>query len=324
VSEYYTIWIWREKSKNRTLRIMPNMAGYITEWLEALTQRIDEAISKAKVRPDAELLEVLITSGLLPRYAFPVDVVALWRAESTPWNRGEEVQRDLQIGLSEFAPSAEIVIDGKIYESAGLYTPYTDEPTYEPTGWYYECPKCQSVRFTPSEPGLEKPDWTTCEVCAEPIHATDSIKGILEAIRPQGFCTDWTIKKPNRYRGGGRERAGYSSRAQLHPGENAEDAGKPKYDNRLWVHCREGELYVVNRGPEILPGFPICPRCGRVVTKPGPHKRPTGSWRSGPKQGSSCTAHPRKIDGGGKGERNQPFGIYPITVDISLRGKTLG
>ena len=47
------------------------------------------------VGDDEDLLSALITKGILPRYACPVDLVALWTREPNRLNRGDEVQRDL-------------------------------------------------------------------------------------------------------------------------------------------------------------------------------------------------------------------------------------
>lgn len=292
------------------LKVMPNMAERVSHWLNELPDRVGSALEG--IRGEEELLEVLITTGLLPRYAFPVDVVALWREEPNRWNRGEEVQRDLQIGLSEFAPGAEIIIDGKKYESIGVYSPYEDAPSYEPTGWYYECPNCHAVRFE-DRPGdhAEKPDWGTCQVCGQAILA-DAVRGILSAVRPDGFCTDWS-RQPERYRGGGRERAGFSSPARLHPGERAEQ-GQALYDGRLWLHLRDGRLYTVNRGPDPLPGFPICPRCGRLVTSPDlSHRRPTGSTQYGPRPGSDCPCR----------DLNRVVLVHDFLSDVVLLGVNL-
>ena len=69
--------------------------------LEALERRLDEP-----------LLETLIDHAILPRYAFPTDVVSFW--VSKPRRSGEprgrhvydyEPQRDLQLALSEYAPT---------------------------------------------------------------------------------------------------------------------------------------------------------------------------------------------------------------------------
>jgi ribosomal protein S27E len=222
------------------------------------------------VGDDADLLEALITRGVLPRYAFPVDLVALWTREPSRYSRGEEVQRDLRIALSEYAPEAEVVIDGWKHRSVGLYTPFEATPRYEPDSWFYECPDCHHVQV--SDGGAVEPSWARCPVCASPITGEGRRRPVA-AIRPQGFRTDWTAKA-TRYRGGFRERAGSAGAARLSAGESAVQ-GESRFEGRLWVHRRRGELYAANHGRGEVPGFWICPRCGRNLDRPTQdHKRP--------------------------------------------------
>ena len=251
---------FRTEIEEAACRVVPNRANEVGEWLEELPVRIEQALEP--LQDSADLLEALITRGILPRYAFPVDLVALWTEKPTRYNRGEEVQRDLQIALSEYAPDAEVVIDGKIYRSAGLYTPFEDDPRYEPDAWFYECPNCRYVQFEPRADGA--PNWIDCPKCRSPITG-EPRRRPLPAIRPQGFRTDWT-ERSRKYRGGGRERAGFATTAQLHTGEAASH-GQQHCSGRLWVHHRTGDLYMINRGPDDQPGFWICPRCGRNLER---------------------------------------------------------
>ena len=250
--------------------VMPDFAAQIPLWISALPDLLRDTVEAADEASD--LLDVFITRGVLPRYAFPVDLVALWTQEPNRYNRGEEVQRDLQIALSEYAPGAEVVVDGKIYKSAGVYSPFNDAAEYKPSAWYYECPVCKNVQvadgFTPQHP------WSACTLCHTPI--TPALgRRPLPALKPDGFRTDWG-EAGKKYRGGSRDRAGYSKPAQLVAGETA-DKGNPDYEGRLFVHHRVGQLYMVNQGPadQPQPGFWICPRCGRNLTsRTQAHQKP--------------------------------------------------
>lgn len=269
--------------------ILPaGMRPKVSEWLTRLPDDLERVINASK--PQAEVLTVLINSNLLPRYAFPIDVVALWRSDPSKfYNRGDEVQRDLQIGLTEYAPGADVIMQHKIYHCVGLYSPF-EESRYEPNGWYYECPKCRTIKVSDS-PG-EKPQWTTCHVCGTPI-GTEGKYQVLPYIQPKGFTTDWHIK-PKKYRGGGRDRAGYATAAQLEPGQSAEaDPEHASYlDGRLMISAKQRTLSVVNYGPMTKgrPGFFICEQCGRSLSTPNErHVRPTSAGHDGPKAGSLCT-----------------------------------
>lgn len=268
--------------------ILPHsMHHKVPEWLAKLPDDVEKVIRASQ--PKDEVLTVLINSNILPRYAFPIDVVALWRSDpSRFFNRGDEIQRDLQIGLTEFAPGADVIMQHKIYYCVGLYSPF-EESRYEPNGWYYECPKCRTIKVSKS-PG-QKPDWSKCDVCGTPV-GTQGKYQVLPYIQPKGFTTDWHVE-PERYRGGGRDRAGYTTAAQLEPGQSAEADPNHEsyYDGRLWVAARKGTLSVVNYGPitKGRPGFFICEECGRALSSPGEgHKRPSNARYGGAKAGARC------------------------------------
>ena len=252
-----------EESANR---IVLNQTGELTQWLDDLPGQIEQTLES--VRGEEDLLEVLIRQGVLPRYAFPVDLVALWKEEPTQYNRGEEVQRDLQIALSEYAPDGEVVIDGRVYTSTGLYTPFVENPSYESDSWFYECPDCRYIQI--AEQADVRPAWTTCPICMRQVEGFQGRRP-APAIRPRGFRTDWA-KEPRKHRGESRERVGFTTTAQLHAGDTARTEGEQRCSGRLWIHHRAGDLYVVNRGnpePNQEPGFWICSRCGRSLESGG-------------------------------------------------------
>src|SRR5690606_26921092 len=84
------------------------------EWISALPGEIEDSIRH--LSGEEQLLEVLVASGLLPKYAFPVDVVALnIPVDGEPGSSNEEMdgpdllQRDLKIAIAEYAPGADII-----------------------------------------------------------------------------------------------------------------------------------------------------------------------------------------------------------------------
>lgn len=257
---------FRNAIEDSASRIVPNRTGELTQWLNDLPGQIEQTLES--VRGEEDLLEVLIKQGVLPRYAFPVDLVALWIEEPTRYNRGEEVQRDLQIALSEYAPDGEVVIDGWVYTSTGLYTPFVENPSYEADSWFYECPDCRYIQI--AEQTDVRPDWTACPICMRQVEGSHRRRP-APAIRPRGFRTDWT-EGPGKHRGESRERVGFATTVQLHAGDTARSEGEQLRSGRLWIHHRVGDLYVVNRGDSELyqePGFWICSRCGRSLESGG-------------------------------------------------------
>lgn len=285
--------------------VLPSaMHGQIGLWLNDLPAKVGEYL---KGQPGKEeVLACLINAGLLPRYAFPISVVSLYHEEPDFYNRGDEIARDLQIGLSEFAPEAEVVIDHMKHKCVGLYDPM-NKTSFNPHGWYYECPTCHAVLM---QEGDEKPEWSACQECGAPVGAG---KGkLFRFIRPPGFTTDWR-KEGEKYRGGGRERAGYTERAQLQPGESVDISGTRLFGDRMLVTARVGDLTMVNLGRPNRHGefgFPICPTCGRSVedTKK-PHYRPTGSSAKGT-LGVQCPGKPG----------NRSILLHQFRSDVALLG----
>ena len=277
----------------------PSLTSRLEEWLTELPSEVEEAARKAKANSD--LLQALTESGLLPKYAFPVDVVSL----SVPDDEEEEdayesqdfysgISRDLRIAITEYAPGAEIV-KGRfpktyIYKSAGLYDPSNQNPDYNPSEQLVECRRCRAVtllsadELTPSD----------CSVCRFSDLMT------IPYLRPPGFTVDAALPDAGRqeYRSGGRERAGFGSSAQLLVGANALATGNAnnQFAPGLFSSVHVGDLFMRNLGPnQERPGFLLCPTCGRLVDldNPEPHTYPANipphrGFRSGPRAGTPC------------------------------------
>ena len=277
----------------------PALEPLIKDWLSELPDEVEQAAKDSQDRE--ELLPTLVNAGLLPKYAFPVDVVKL----SIPKDEEDEdpyesqdylsgVSRDLRIALTEYAPGAE-VIRGKyprtfIYRVAGLYDPSDPQPDYRPTETVNECRRCHAVTVTATS-GAPR------EQCPE---CNDNYLMSTPFVRPPGFTVDAALPEAGReeYRAGGRERAGFNSPTHLLVGGDAITSGvpNPPFAPHLFSATRTGNLFMRNSGPDSRnPGFLICPDCGRhldsderkVHTYPAdipPHGRPG----RGPRAGTRC------------------------------------
>jgi Lhr-like helicase len=282
--------------------VHPTFHDKIDGWLDALVDDVHSVVSRREGKED--LLEQLINSGLLPKYAFPVDVVSLnipsmgssHTADSNSFGTNNEVmQRDRKIAISEYAPGAE-VIRGEfpntyIYRSAAVYDSFSKNPDYSPTGTLLECGDCQAVLLLAA--GQPQPD--TCPEC-------DSFKITpLPYLTPPGFTVDCAL--PNfgreRYESGGRERAGITTPARLMVGASSFAAGvaNDPIAPRLYSRVRVGDLFACNKGPNRdFPGFIICPTCGRALEEDqieGTHTYPANippHWgpNRGPRAGTRC------------------------------------
>ena len=277
----------------------PTLTVHIREWMSELPHEVEEA---ARGADETEgLLPALLSAGLLPKYAFPVDVVQL----SIPRDEEDEdiyesqdylsgISRDLKIALTEYAPGAE-VIRGRfpksyIYKVAGLYDPSNPIPDYNPREKLNECRRCHAVNITDVAGRTRE----FCDECA----SNDILS--MPFVRPSGFTVDAALPESGReeYRAGGRERAGYSSAAQLLVGGNALRTGEssPGFAPRLYSTAHTGDLFMRNTGPERgNQGFLICPDCGRLLDSEArerhtfPADIPPHNWPGrGPRAGDLC------------------------------------
>ena len=139
-----------------------------------------------------KLIEFLARGNILPRYGFPVDTVVL-EQNTTAGNLNKlRLSRDLQMAIAEYAPSSEVVADGKLYTSR--YIKKTNVGTNKKE-WYTAyigmCsdPECQAVNYslTPiTNEGVK------CCSCGKKLSKFD----FFESIEPRsGFVTEREAKE---------------------------------------------------------------------------------------------------------------------------------
>lgn len=249
---------------------------------EALERRLDEP-----------LLEALIGHAVLPRYAFPTDVVSFWvsKLRKPGEARGKRVfdyepQRDLQLALSEYAPTRSLTIDKWRFESAALFSPY--EPSPGPTlarrQPYTACRACTFVSLEAAAASL-----ALCPCCGsdQVVHAF--------FITPAGFAPDINERREVD-RGQSITFAGMTDRARLEMQDPPDRWHRELYDGRLRTWTGARQLAVVNKGVGDR-GFRVCPDCGRAEPEYGPGFTQTKLTRAGVavqhkhplEQGAICT-----------------------------------
>lgn len=132
---------------------------------------------------DQFLVNELSRRGLIPTYSFPVHSLTLEVQDGSTFNRFQNqadvsLNRDASLGISEYAPGAEVVANGRIWESAGLAS---YPKAFMPTRWYAACPECFHVDVEDAHQDL--PDG--CSNCgyAEPARRKRMF------LEPKGFVT---------------------------------------------------------------------------------------------------------------------------------------
>jgi len=153
------------------------------------------------------LLRELATSGFLPGYGFPTDITTfetlnkdsyeLIRArdhsesgrEDNKFQRRELPSRDTVTALREYAPGASVVIDGLVYESAGItlnwHAPATLDAMNELQNirLAWRCGNCGSSGTTVRASYLSQ-----CPECGDELSKDDTRS--LDYLEPAGFSVD--------------------------------------------------------------------------------------------------------------------------------------
>lgn len=266
---------------------------------------------------DQPLLQTLVDRAILPRYAFPTDIVGFHifapRKPKQPPKYLYQPQRDLRIALSEFAPSAELTVDKHRYQVAALYSPFQSSPAepLEHQHFYTSCVEkqhgCGFVAVT-----VERPDLGACPVCDGKI----DVQGFL---RPLGFAPDVNVKvKVDK--GGSTQFTGQATRSRLEvPLEENPSAWREGPVPSLQTQHLPAPLISINRGLQNR-GFVMCKLCGRVDLVEGSGYPKGHLHQAGGKKSSSHNdpIHPLKTC---PGEINGPFfmGHRFVTDVLAIR-----
>ena len=141
--------------------------------------------------PHDNLSERLANAGVLPMFGFPTRTRYLYHdrpKQAYPWPPDDVVDRELDIAISQFAPSAETVKDGLIHTAVGIvdYRPWGNRlvEAADPLGLPLEvgvCSACHAV-----DGGI--PPAQTCPVCGA-TSSDDPAYRITALSQPAGFRT---------------------------------------------------------------------------------------------------------------------------------------
>jgi superfamily II DNA/RNA helicase len=235
------------------------------------------------------LIDYLAGNTVIPKYGFPVDVVELTLYSHIPETKKVQLERDLRIALSEFAPGSQLVAKGYLWESSGIRVIRNKA---WPMQWYAICSNCQ--RFNLQEATIdETPPSMTCRNCGSALSRNDTKRFITPVF---GFVTsrDVAPKKP----GESRPKKEFSTRPYFFDYSAPQEAIFSFGD--LTLKCRyssDGQLAVICRGRK-GGGFFICFDCGRSRPERqlGHHKKPNGDPCHSPLKGAFHLGHKYKTD----------------------------
>ena len=236
----------------------------------------DEAYKRAlnleKQRHEGEyLLRDLASRAFLPGYGFPTDVVTLKtyniedfvqarkeqqgsREDSLASSRGMP-SRGLNIAIREYAPGAQVVIDGRVFRSAGVSLQWhangeINEAQKFDVAW--RCPECGNSGMI--ENAYANSDNLRC------THCGTSIPNELRrrVLRPAGFVTDFYEETTNDVTSQKFIRV-EEPRIQL----NGESSALPDPRCGFVRFGHDGTVFHHSSG-EYEEGYAVCLSCGRA------------------------------------------------------------
>ena len=213
----------------------------------------------------------MASSAFLPGYGFPTDVVNLKTynvedflhqqrksdasREDSIFDNKEMPSRSLNIAIREYAPGAQVVIDGRVYRSAGVSLQWHADGQVNEVQKFdiaWRCPECGNTGVV--EHAYANSDGLCCEHCATPIPSSER----RVVLRPGGFVTDFYEPTTNdvtsqKYINVQRPRI------QL----NGESIALPDQRCGFVRFSHEGSVFHHSSG-EHETGYAICMNCGRA------------------------------------------------------------
>lgn len=227
-----------------------------------------EAISNASANKQKTLLDALYEEGIIPTYSFPKNVVSTYISDMNGILR-YEVDRGLDIAISEYAPGRSIVVDKQTYQIGGMYSPGSDRvygQAATPARAYMDdanylkniltCPDCGWFGLAD-----ERPD--ACPFCGN-----RALEEGRQMLRPWGFAPKNAEAVPD-----AQLEEEYSS---VHPPlystlPDAEDIQPISGCKNIRMASRTNQrIIMVNQGLGNK-GFMVCPDCGAAM--PGDNEK---------------------------------------------------
>ena len=233
------------------------------------------------------LVNELSRRGMIPTYSFPVNSLTL-EVTSGKQNYGYKeagiaLTRDASMGISEYAPGAEVVANGRIWKSAGLaYYPRQ----FTPLQFHTVCTECNYVDIGIAREDMQK----ECSRCG---NLSERIRSFIE---PTGFITAYEDRKGKdmgMYRK--RQRPADEARLISQAPPSAFETSDFQYiqtalmrAHRQEDHDIAGTMFIVNRGPYGM-GYHQCLRCNFFEPATAPKKLKKA--HKNPRTGYPCDSY---------------------------------
>lgn len=274
----------------------PEAGGVGEEASEGDDEEIIEVGDENKLVDPAtdKLLDRLLHQGVIPRYAFPTDVVAfhvLNPNTSTAFRNQIEFAptQGLTLALSQYAPNKQIWIKNNQYTCKAVYSPYPGERrrAWGKRELYFECTVC-SHAATDAYSDARRNTTENCPACQSATFGPARVW-----FRPTGFAH--LIDRPPTNQPDQPNETAFATRAKLVMQTPGRDKPFVAVAARVRAYPAREFLLVSNTGPD-QDGYNYCLECGRIEAVADmeenifqPHARPYRSDEEGLCQGPTAS-----------------------------------
>ncbi len=155
----------------------------VAEGDDSAAQQITRWKNQRETYMGQYLVNQFSEKGLIPTYSFPVHSLTLEVTKDRQEYVGQFLKpdislvRDASMGISEYAPGAEVIANGRIWKSAGLaYTP----KDFMPTEYVKVCNNCSHANIADDSEDLPK----NCDNCNQTLDGRE-----IPFVKPKGFIT---------------------------------------------------------------------------------------------------------------------------------------
>lgn len=189
------LYLWREKLIDSNDGVLFNAVKEYRETVNEINKIIDKyAFEKKFDQADRyakmlnryrskQMIDFLVRSNVLPKYGFPIDTVELEIVHDSKQKHELQLQRDLKMAISEYAPGEKIIADNKMYTSRYIKKSFFHNQMGFYTSFVSKCTnrECEAWNYSLVNP-KDKDEFLKCVSCHRPI-----AKGSWsEAIEPRG------------------------------------------------------------------------------------------------------------------------------------------
>lgn len=219
-----------------------------------------EDLSSQRAR--TKLLDRLLYKGVLPRYAFPTDVVSFHifdQDRSTGFRPVFQYapSQGLSLALSQYAPGKVVWVDKREWTSGALYSPMRGElkDAWRDRLMYFECQDCHYATHIP----WEQADRGRTDFC--PACKGERFGPGMNWLRPPGFAHPTT--EPPGTSPDDAPAISYATRAKLIADGPGDENLWQKVTDRVQQNFDRQTLLVSNTGPR-NEGYTYCTWCGLI------------------------------------------------------------